>query len=77
MPLSTTLASSIVSSSGGPGSTYGEAVGSTSADIINAPLFSSPSKGSPVSAFIPATTSESPSFTLAEPFAFFIMSSSI
>ena len=63
IPLSTTLASSTVSSSGGPGSLYGDAVGSTSADKINAPLFSSPSNGSPVSTFTPATTSEFPNFT--------------
>ncbi len=77
IPLSTTLASSTTSSSGGPGSTYGDAVGSTSADTMSAPLFSRPSKGSPVSTLIPAITSVSPNFTLAEPLAFFITSTSI
>src|SRR5215510_11147590 len=74
IPLSTTRANSIVSSSGGPGSINGDAVGRTSAETINAPLFSKPSNGSPVSTFTPATTSVLPSFTQAEPLAFFITS---
>src|SRR5918998_4239271 len=45
--------------------------------MINAPLFSRPSKGSPVSILTPAITSVSPSLTLAEPFAFLITSVSI
>src|SRR5207302_8277533 len=44
---------------------------------ISAPLFSSPSNGSPVSTFTPATTSELPILTLADPFAFFIRPTSI
>src|SRR4026209_1016613 len=75
-PLSTTLASSMVSSSGGPGSTCGDAMGSTSAVIIIAPLFSNPSKGSPVSTFTPATTSVLPNLTQADPLAFLMTSNS-
>ena len=64
-------------SSGGPGSACGDAVGSTSAVTIRAPLSSSPSNGSPVSTLMPAITSESPSFTRADPLAFFMTSTSI
>ena len=64
----------MVSSSGGPGSTKGEAMGKTSAVTIRAPLCSNPSNGSPVSTFTPAITSEFPNLTRADPFAFLITS---
>jgi hypothetical protein len=45
--------------------------------MINAPLFSNPSNGSPVSTLTPAITSVFPSFTFAEPEALSIIPTSI
>ena len=70
IPLSTTLASSITSSVGGPGSTFGSAKGRISAVQMRIPL--SPRSGNGLSGciFTPVITSVFASFTLAEPFAF-------
>ena len=69
IPLSTTLASSIAFSSGGPGSNVGEASGTSSAFTARTPSSGASEYGSPISTFIPTRTSVFPSLTLAEPSA--------
>src|SRR5579875_1242367 len=73
MPRSATLASSIVASSGGPGSAYGEASGKTSALTTRRPLSGVSGNGVPRFTLTPAINSVFPSLTLAEPSAFSIM----
>ena len=77
IPLSETLLSSIVFGCGGPGSYSCPAIGKISAFTINRPSFGLSGLGLIDSIFIPAMTSVSPNFTLAEPFAFSITPVSI
>ncbi len=51
MPLSTTRASSMLFSSGGPGSKFGEATGTSSAFTVKTPSFGVSGNGSPSSDF--------------------------
>ncbi len=69
IPLSTTLASSIAFSFGGPGSKVGEARGTNSAFTVRTPSLGTSGKGSPTSIFIPTITSVFPKRTRAEPSA--------
>ncbi len=69
IPLSTTLASSMEFSSGGPGSNVGEANGTSSAFTVKTPSFGVSENGCPISIFVPTITSVFPNSTLAEPSA--------
>src|SRR3989344_2936850 len=69
MPLSTPLASSIDSLSGGPASNVGEAIGRSSTPTFNVPASGLSGNGVEVIIFTPTITSVSPIFTLAEPSA--------
>ena len=70
MPRSTTRASSIASSLGGPDSKSGDASGISSAAVIITPLSGESEYGSPISILIPAITWVLPILTLADPSAF-------
>ena len=63
IPLSTTRASSIEFSSGGPDSKVGEANGTNSAFTVRIPSSGVSSKGVPVSTFTPARTLVFPRYT--------------
>nr|AAU43675.1 conserved hypothetical protein [uncultured archaeon GZfos26D8] len=76
MPRSTTLASCMLFSFGGPDSNLGDARGTSSAFVIITPLSGVSGKGVPSSTFTPTKTSVSPIFTRAEPSARFITSRS-
>ena len=60
MPRSTTLANSMDFSSGGPGSKFGEAIGTSSALTVMTPSLGVSGNGSPVSTFTPQSTSVLP-----------------
>ena len=77
IPRSTTRASSITPSCGGPGSAVGCANGKISAVQIKIPLSPISGKGLSGCILTPATTSVSPNRTRAEPFAFGITPVSI
>ncbi len=77
IPLSTTRASSMLFSSGGPGSKLGEATGTSSAFTVKTPSFGVSGKGSPKPTLTPTRIWVFPMKTLAEPSAFSIMPCSI
>ena len=60
IPRSTILASSMLFSSGGPGSKFGEANGTSSAFTVCTPSFGVSGNGSPVSTLTPTRTSVLP-----------------
>ncbi|OPX58561.1 MAG: hypothetical protein A4E29_01512 [Methanomassiliicoccales archaeon PtaB.Bin134] len=69
MPRSTTLASSMEFSSGGPDSKLGEAMGMSSALVDSTPLLGVSENGSPTLIFTPTMTSVLPIFTREDPSA--------
>ena len=69
IPRSTTRASSMASSPGGPDSKVGWAMGMSSAPVVSTPMLGVSPKGVPGMIFTPAMTSVFPSFTLADPSA--------